>query len=242
MQVTDSFQNNSNHSAGSWTSSKLYNHTAIKSVACIKLIKKTVKKCFNTKVNIALLQMSYMPFRPGPPSQVTILVNKSIRGLLSRISQVAYDMWLWWRSLQGKTKWLRTMILSKYIFVFTQGPYSSGEPWMHGTIIEHGNTEHSGGSYRICITKTGWIVTGNTGYIKQMPITAEWLIESIWHTQMNNDIYRQYKQNTWENSFNQHIISDETREFMQYIYWKHKCRQQGKHAKESNVKRKVKSG
>ena len=67
----------------------LYHHQSNGQVeACIKLVKHTLKKCFDTKgdVHIALLQIQMTPLGPGFPSPATILFNCPIRGIMPKIN------------------------------------------------------------------------------------------------------------------------------------------------------------
>ena len=73
------------------------------------------------------------------------------------------------------------------------------ELWMHGTIIEYGEEEHNGWSYKIHITKMDRIVMRNMRYDKWILVSSEqYLLDQ---TAKNNekshyrdDIYRQYGQ------------------------------------------------
>ena len=44
-------------------------------------------------------------------------------------------------------------------------------PWMHGTIIQHSDANHNK-SYKVQITQTGRIITGNAKHVKKTNITA----------------------------------------------------------------------
>ena len=52
-----------------------------------------------------------------------------------------------------------------------------GAPWMHGTVIEHGNEDQSDRLYKICITMSGHIFTRNIRHIKCIQITAEYYLK-----------------------------------------------------------------
>ena len=59
-----------------------------------------------------------------------------------------------------------------------------GGPWTHGTIEDKGNHNHHDRSYKICITKTGKIITHNRRHLKPTPISAEHYLHNqlIQHT------------------------------------------------------------
>ena len=57
--------------------------------ACIKFVKCTLKKCLDSKgdPHIALLQICMTPLGPGLPSQVTMLFNCPIGGIMPTINR-----------------------------------------------------------------------------------------------------------------------------------------------------------
>ena len=67
--------------------------------------------------------------------------------------------------------------LKEPISLFTQYTVAiqgeDGGPWMHDTVIDPGNEDHNGRSYKIFITNTRKIVIGNTRHIKCTPITSK---------------------------------------------------------------------
>ena len=56
-----------------------------------------------------------------------------------------------------------------------------GGPWTHRTIEDKGYHNHHNRSYKVCITKTGRIVTCNRQHVRPTPIKAE----NFLHNQLN---------------------------------------------------------
>ena len=45
--------------------------------------------------------------------------------------------------------------------------------WIHGRVVKKEDQNHNDQAYRICIIKTGWIITRNSKHGKVMPITLQ---------------------------------------------------------------------
>ena len=60
---------------------------------CIKFVKCTLKKCFDSKgdPHIAILQIHMTPLGPGLPNLATMLFNHPIRGIMSIINRPSVD-------------------------------------------------------------------------------------------------------------------------------------------------------
>ena len=48
-----------------------------------------------------------------------------------------------------------------------------GRPWIRGSITEKGDQNHTDQSYKVCMTKTGQLITETANILKMTPITSE---------------------------------------------------------------------
>ena len=72
-------------------SSSYYHQSNGQVEACIKFVKCTLKKCFDSRSNlhVALLQIQITPQEQGLPRTATMLFNYLIRGIMSVINRLA---------------------------------------------------------------------------------------------------------------------------------------------------------
>ena len=70
-------------------SSAYSNQSKGQAEACIKFVKRAMKKCVdtNSNANLALLQIRYMPIGLILLTPASILLNRPVRGLLSKIGR-----------------------------------------------------------------------------------------------------------------------------------------------------------
>ena len=122
------------------------------------------------------MQIRSTPFCPGLPSPGSIIFNRLVGGLLTRINRLLmmYD----YDEENHNLSKLRQNKLTKYNDTL-KDPISlcvgstvamqreDGGPRTHGTITEHSNKDHDGWSYKMHITKTWQTVTRTTRNSKQ---------------------------------------------------------------------------
>ena len=133
---------------------------------CIKFVKCTFKKCFDTKgdPHIALLQIRMTTLGPGLPWPATILFNHPIRGIMPLINrppvgidkdgecyEVLVDRKIKDDENQGTPR--------NYVYISTGSTvvvqHEDGQLWTHNTVEGKGDHNHHDRSYNICIKKTG---------------------------------------------------------------------------------------
>ena len=75
-------------------SSSYYHQSNGQVEACIKFVKHTLNKCFDTRgdLHIALLQIQMTPIGPELPSPATILFNCPIGGIIPIISRLPVNV------------------------------------------------------------------------------------------------------------------------------------------------------
>ena len=105
--------------------SSSYHHQSNGQVeACIKFVKHTLKKCFESRghPHIALLQICMTPLKPGLPSPATILFNHPIIGIMPIINippvgrdndEEHYEV-----LIKKQTKMTKTKVLPEIVFLF----------------------------------------------------------------------------------------------------------------------------
>ena len=134
--------------------------------ACIRFVKHTLKKCFDTKgdPHIALLQTQMNPLGPGLPSPATILFNHPIRGLMSIISRLPvginnyeehYAALVNRQMKDGKNQGTPRNYVSIPTGSTAAVQCEGGGLWIHGTVEGKGDHNHHERSYNIHIKKTG---------------------------------------------------------------------------------------
>ena len=171
--ISEKFKNFCNSLNIEQTISSSYNHQSSGQVeACIKFIKCSIKKCVDSSshIHIALLQIRSTPLGQGLPSPVTLLFNCLVRGIMPRINRLLINT--------DSDDEHHTVLVNRHhrneqdidtSKNFVSLPIGStvvvqGEDrglWTHGTIEDKGNHHHHDRSYKICITKTGRIITCN---------------------------------------------------------------------------------
>ena len=161
-----------------------YHHQSNRQVeACIKFIKCTMKKCFNSwsDIHIGLLQIRSTPLGQGPPSPATLLFNCLVRGIMPIIDRLPINtdsddkhhtvlVYRQYRNEQGIDTSKNFVSLPIGSTVAVQ--WEDRGPWTHGTIEDNSNHNNHDRSYKTCITKTGRIITHNRQHIIPTPISA----------------------------------------------------------------------
>ena len=66
---------------------------------------------------------------------------------------------------------IRTIILPDA--VIPVGSTVADKRWTRGTIVGKGDHNHNDGSYTMCVTKKGWLITRNSKHMKPTQITAK---------------------------------------------------------------------
>ena len=143
-----------------------------------------MKKWFDSRsdIHIALLQIRSTPLGQGLPSPATLLFNCLVGGIMPIIDRSLintdnddeYHIALvnrQYRNEQGIDTSKNFVSLPIGSTVVVQ--WKDGGLWTHGSIQDKGNQNHHDRSYKICITKTGKIITHNRWHIKPTPISAE---------------------------------------------------------------------
>ena len=140
-----------------------YNHQSSRQVkACIKFVKQTMKKCFDTNVdeNLAILQIWSIPIGPGLLSHAILLFNRPIWGVMPTISRVSMNfdtIKIQWKLLclhywKDKGRLVRIMIQRFYFYSYRADCSTSiGEQWN----MDPGGHNHNDRPYKIHMTKTG---------------------------------------------------------------------------------------
>ena len=153
--------------------------------ACMKFVKCTLKKCFDTRgdPHISLLQIQMILCGQGLSGLTTMLFNCLMRGIMPIINRplVGIDnndehqeM-----TIKRQTKNDKDKDTSKYFVSIPIGStvavqWEDKGPWTHGTIEGKGDQNHHDSSYHICITKTGRLVTWQTTH--EANIDISWTI------------------------------------------------------------------
>ena len=137
--------------------------------ACIKFVKSTLKKCFdsNGDPHIILLQICMSPVVPGFPRPANVLFKQPIRGIMPIIKRplvgIDSDEGHYEVLIKMQTKDDKTKVLPNYVSIPKGSTVvvqlEDGEPLTHGTIEGKGEQNHHDRSFHICITKTGQLVT-----------------------------------------------------------------------------------
>ena len=138
-----------------------------------------MKKCFDSRgdVHIALLQVRTTPLGQGLPSPATLLFNCLVRGIMPVMDRPLMNT----DNDEEHHKALVNRQCTKdnfQKFCFFIGStvavqWEDGGPLTDGTIGDKGDHNHHHRSYKICITKTGRIITHNRQHIRPTPISAE---------------------------------------------------------------------
>ena len=150
----------------------LYHHQSNGQVeACIKFIKCTKKRCYDSEDDMHIvLQIRTIPQGQGLPSPAMLLFNDPVRGIMPVMDRVlintSYDdvhhkvlVNRQCRNEEGKDSSQNFVSLSIGSTVVVQ--QEDRGLWTHGTIEDKGDHNHHDRSYKICITKTGKIITCN---------------------------------------------------------------------------------
>ena len=143
--------------------SSSYHHQSNGQVeSCIKFVKWTLKKCFDTKGDPHKIQMT--PLGPVLPNLGIILLNHPSRGIMSIISRppvgVNNDEEHYEALVNRQTKDDKSQgTPRKYVSILTGYTIAvqseDGGPWTHGTVEGKADHNHHERSYNICITKIG---------------------------------------------------------------------------------------
>ena len=154
-----------------------------KAEACIKLIKRTMKKYYKTNVDtyMSLLQIRSTPIIPKIPSLATILFNRLVKGLLPRISSppIMFDND---ESNHAAVKKEPSSLTQKEtdtpvnISLLPAGSTVAVQdrgPWMHETIIRHGSEDPNKRCYKIRLKKTGCIITRTKQHMAAFTTSTE---------------------------------------------------------------------
>ena len=141
-------------------------------------------KCFDSgsNVHIALLQTRTTLLGQELPSPAMLLFNCPIRGIMPVMDRLPVNtdnddehhkavVNRQCRNEQGKDTSKNFVSLTVGSTVMVQ--WEDRGPWTHGTIEVKDNDNHHDRSYKICITKTGKIITNNRWHIRPTPISAE---------------------------------------------------------------------
>ena len=189
-----------------------------------------MKKCFDTNVdvNLVLLQVRSTPVCPCLPIPATIIFNRPIRDLLYWIN--LSPMWNYSEENYNAFKLRHGKLtnnndtLKEPISLHTRSTLpvqgNDGGLQTHDTFIGHGNEDHNGRWYKICIMKTGQIVTRTTGHINHAMITAEQyfsdhLSKEEGYRWTDDDMHRYYDQDIRERIQPTHIF-ERTKETLPY--------------------------
>ena len=142
-----------------------------------------MKKCFDSgsDIHIALLQIRSTPLGQCLPSSATLLFNFPVSGIMPIIDRPRINtsndhehtslVNRPYRNEQGIDTSKNFVSLPIRSTVVVQG--EDRGPWTHGTIEDKGDHNYHDRTYKICITKTGRIITGNRQHIKPAPLYVE---------------------------------------------------------------------
>ena len=141
--------------------SSSYHHQSNGQVeACIKFVKCTLKKCFDSRSDphIALLQIQMMPLGQGLPSPATMLTNQPIRDMMPVINRLPVGP----DNEEEHHKVLIDRQSRNDIGSAVSVQWVDVGPWTHGKIEVIGDHNHHNRSYKIHFTKTE-----KNGYMQQ---------------------------------------------------------------------------
>ena len=146
--------------------SSSYHHQSKRQVeTCIKFVKPTLKKCFDTKgdPHIALLQTQMTPLEQILPSPATILFNHPIRGIMPIISRLPvgvnnddehYEELENRQTKDDKNQGTPSKYVSIPMGCTVVVQHENGGPWTQDIVEGKGDHNHHERCYNIHITKT----------------------------------------------------------------------------------------
>ena len=147
--------------------SSSYHHDSNRQVeACVKFVKHTLKKCFDSKgdPHTVLLQTHMTPQGPGLPSPAIMLFSHQIRGIMPVINRPLtcrdndeehYEALIKRQTKDDKHQGTPRNYVSIPIGSTVAVKQEDGGPWTHGTVEGKGDHDHHDRSYDIHIIRTG---------------------------------------------------------------------------------------